>query len=182
MKKIIYKKKFCQKNISKFKKHLKNTEWTEMYSCQDIGEKFSLFQQIVNTGLSLCCPEEICTAKYKNRYPWLTAALRLAITQKNNLSTESILDPTNIPLRKRYKKFRNTVTSLLRNAEIAYISKQLEINKTDLSKSWRIIKEITGLNNKPPSSSNFIVNNNIVTNKSIIVNEFNNFLLILAPV
>ena len=97
-------------------------------------EESSLFQQIINIGLFVYFPEEICNAKYKNRYPWLTAALRLAITQKNNLSTESILDPTNITLRERYKKFCNTVTSLLRNAEIAYISNELEINKTDLSK------------------------------------------------
>ena len=56
--------------------------------------------------------------------------------QKNDLSAESILAPTNIPLREKYKKFRNSITSLLRNAEIAYISNQLEINKTDLSKSY----------------------------------------------
>ena len=138
-KKSFTKRNFCQKNISKFKKHLKNTEWTIMYSCLDMGEEFSLFQQIVNNGVSSYFPEEKCTVKYKNRYPWLTAALRLAIKQKNDLSAESILAPTNIPLREKYKKFRNSVTSLLRNAEISYISNQLEINKTDLSKSWRII-------------------------------------------
>ena len=105
----------------------------------------------------------------------LTKNLRHLITEKHSLSTESTLDPTNVPLKNKYKKLRNEVTSLLRNAELAYISNELEVNKPDLSKSWKIIKNITGLNNSKSNSTCFYINNIMTTDKLKIAQEFNIF-------
>ena len=38
----------------------------------------------------------------------------------------------------------NKLTSLLRNREKDYIEEQLELNKTNLTKCWMIIREIVG--------------------------------------
>ena len=40
--------------------------------------------------------------------------------------------------------FNNNLTSLLRNREKEYIEEQLELNKTNLPTSWKIIKDIVG--------------------------------------
>ena len=37
------------------------------------------------TGVSSYFPKEACTIKYTNRYPWLTAALLLAITHTKQI-------------------------------------------------------------------------------------------------
>ena len=83
-------------------------------------------------------PEIISTITYKNRYPWLTNALRKSITVKINLSTLSVFEPANVSLKRQYKSYKNKLTSLLRNAELAYYSDTLEINKSDHSKSWKL--------------------------------------------
>ena len=51
-------------------------------------------------------------------------------------------------LHKKYKKCRNIVISNLRNAEHNYYSEQLEITGTDLSKRWKVMKQILGIDNK----------------------------------
>ena len=40
--------------------------------------------------------------------------------------------------------FNNKLTSLLRNREKDYNEEQLELNKTNLTKCWMIIREIVG--------------------------------------
>ena len=95
-----------------------------------------------NYVLNTVFPEIKCTVTYKiNRYPWLTNALRKSITVKNNLSTVCVLEPTNVSLKIQYKSYKNKLTSLLRNAEFAYYSNKLEINKSDHSKSWKIRRD-----------------------------------------
>ena len=107
-------------------------------------------------------PEEKFRLTYENRYPWPTKSLKHLIKEKHKLSTESTLDPTNIQLRNKYKKCRTHL-----------YSNQLEINKSDLSKSWKIIKDITGLSNSKPNSTCFNINGIITTDKLKIAQAFN---------
>ena len=75
-----------------------------------------------------------------------------------------------------YTKYRNNLTSILRVCERNYYAEQIEINKHDLKKSWKIIKEII---RKKYSGGNRITEYNIkgvLTNDShIISNEFNKY-------
>ena len=115
------------------------------------------------------------------RYLWLTNALRLSITVKNNLSTLSVFQPENVSLKRQYKSFKNKLTSLSRNAELAYYINKLEINKSDHSKSWKVIREITGMNTTKPTHYSFSINDCIVTDKQKIAKEFNHFFVNIGP-
>ena len=84
-------------------------------------------------------------------------------------------------LKRQYKSYKNKLTSLLRNAELAYYSNKLEINKSDHSKSWKVIREITGMNTIKPTHYSFSINDCIVTDKQKIANEFNNFFVNIGP-
>ena len=102
---------------------------------------------------------------YKNRYPWLTNALRKSITVKNNLSTLSFFEPENVSLKRQYKSYKN----------------KLEINKSDHSKSWKVMREITGMNTTNPKHYSFSIHDCIVTDKQKIANKFNNFFVNIGP-
>ena len=123
--KTIVNRIFSQKNIAKFNKHLKHVDWNHVYSSNVISESYTHFHTIVNTGFNMFFPEIISTVTYKNRYPWLTNALRKSITVKNNLSTLSVFQPENVSLKRQYKSYKNKLTSLLRNAELANYSNKL---------------------------------------------------------
>ena len=88
-----------------------------------------------------CFPEKQVEIKYSNRLPWITKCIRNSIDHKNKLhaiysKNQSLENNLN------YTKYRNNLTSILRVGERNYYAEQIEINKRDLKKSWKIIKEI----------------------------------------
>ena len=113
---------------------------------------------------------------YKNRYPWRTAKLRYQIIEKNKLRLLSHKKPGELVLTAELRQKCNKFISELRNAEIWYCNKQLELNKSDLSQSWKILKTIIGKGiNKTGRKLNFCINGNNVAESELISNEFNEF-------
>ena len=75
-----------------------------------------------------------------------------------------------------YKVAKKALQSLLRNTEITHFSNQLEINKTDIDKTWKVINVILGLGrNKCRKQFNFLIDNEYVTDSLQIANVLNNF-------
>ena len=110
---------------------------------------------------------------YKNRHPWITGALRSQIKQKNKLHSFASRDDISM---EAYKKAKKALQSSLRNTEIAYFSKQLEVNKNDISKTWKVINVILGLGkNKCKKHLSFLIDNEYVTDSLQIANALNNF-------
>ena len=128
--------------------------------------------------------EEVKDAKYlgvtvSDDLEWtkhINDSLRLMIRRKNTLSNMSKQQPDNKELHKEYKKFRNMVISKLRNAELTYNSEQLEMTGSDLSKRWKVMRKILGLDNSQlVNAQKFIVNDSVISDKHDIANAFNNF-------
>ena len=71
---------------------------------------------------------------FGNKLPWLMEALRKSIRAKNRLHVESKCNPNDQELKRQYKIKRNHVTSKLRNAEIKYFSKEIDVNISDTKK------------------------------------------------
>ena len=102
---------------------------------------------------------------YGDKLPWLTDALRKSIRDKNRLHEESKCNPNNQLLKRQCKNKRNHVTSELRNAEIKYFSKEIDVNISDTNKTWKILRKIIGIGkSKASNSHNFHINRNSVNN------------------
>ena len=169
------KRNFTNKSINEFIKCLNKKVWNIIYHC-DIQTVFTRFQKIFNLNLNKCFPFKIFTINYKNRHPWMTANLRSQIMKKNKLHLKSHIQKNDIDLNTELKQKRNQLTSDLRNAEILYYSRQLELNKSDIAQSWRILKTIIGKGiNKTSHKISFCINGNTVTESKIIASEFNRF-------
>ena len=62
-----------------------------------------------------------------------------------------------------YKTYNNKLNTIKRKAERDYFSNQLEINKSDMKKSWKKMKSVIGNNRKShQTNKHFIINNNII--------------------
>ena len=75
--------------------------------------------------------------QYKNRLPYITSGLRKSIQYKHILRHIYAKNPT-AENKQKCRTFNNKLTSLLRKRELDYI-KQLNLNKADMSKSWKVI-------------------------------------------
>ena len=91
------------------------------------------------------------------------------------------LKTKNPDLEKQYKKYRNTLNKLLNLAERKHYEQLISDNKSNLKKSWQILKEIINKKKASGCSSRFLVNNKIVTNKIDICNGFNSFFVNIGP-
>ena len=78
--------------------------------------------------------------------------------------------------------FNNKLTSLLRIREKEYIEEPLELNKTDLPRTWKIIKDIVGKTKTQNNIKQKInINGELTSDKDIISNAFNNYFVTIGP-
>ena len=106
----------------------------------------------------------------------MTDALRAHIKLKNVMHSRAIT-LNNKTTFENYNRAKHMLKSSLRNAEIQYYSHQLEMHKTDISRSWKILKNIIGKHScRPKPTMHFIINNESVSNSTDIAESFNIFL------
>ena len=174
------KRDFNNKNKSLYKKTLAKFNW-EKYFGTNFETSFSTFYTKFINIFQDCFPEKTVKIGYKNRLPYLTAALRKYIKTKHILKHAYEKSPSK-DNRLLCTTFNNKLTSLLRNRENEYIEEQLELNKTNLPKSWKIIKEIVG-KGKPHDSNpiKFNINGKETCDKHAITNAFNKYFVQVGP-
>ena len=79
--------------------------------------------------------------------PWLTKSLLRSINKKNKLYKQYLRHRSNERLLK-YKTDKNKLTNPLRVAKRLYFENQIEINKTNIKQTWRILYNAIGQNKK----------------------------------
>ena len=77
---------------------------------------------------------------------------------------------------KKFKSYRNHISSLLRETKDSYYKPYFEDNKKNLRLVWQTIKGMININNKSNESiSSLLIDNQITTSAKEITNHFNNF-------
>ena len=119
---------------------------------------------------------------FGNTLSWLSDALKKLIKDKNRLHVQRKCNLNDQQLKRQYKNKRNQVTSDLRNAEIKYFSKEINVNISDRYKTWKILRQIIRIGkSKVSNSHNFCIYGNSVNNSLEITNGFNNFFTTIGP-
>ena len=127
-----------EKNISKFVKIFNNNSWENLDLNNNAQDSFTLFYSFFVNNFENVFPEKSVEIKYKNRHPWMAKSLLKSIKQKHSLYKLSITSPTAANTL-AYKTYNNKLNSIKRKAERDYFSNQLDINKSDMKKSWKIM-------------------------------------------
>lgn len=180
--KQITRRPFTQKNISKFSRILNDTDYHNIiYTNLNAQLSFSFYYNFFSESFNSCFPEELVKIKYKNRNTWMTGSLIKCIEKNHKLYKLSIAYPTEIN-KQTYKAYNNKLTAIKRKAERDHYSDELEVNKSDMRKSWKIMKSIIGKQDKTIKKvSYFLINNKKIDNEIRIANEFNNYFVSVGP-
>ena len=179
--KIVKQRNFGEKNIATFTTRLNNENWDFVFMSECAQSAFSRFQSVIDLHFSTVFKMQTRTINYKNRHPWMTDALRAQIKLKNVMHSRAIA-LNNKATFENYNRAKNMLKSSLRNAEIQYYSHQLEMHKTDISKSWKILKNIIGKHScRSKPTMHFNINNESVSNSTDIAESFNNFFVSIGP-
>ena len=81
-----------------------------------------------------------------------------------------------------YKIYENKLNKLLKAAESEYYSKQLEINKHNMRKTWDMIKGVINKKENTQIQDQFrFSNGEVINDKAVISVNFNNFFCTYRP-
>ena len=175
MEKSICIRDFSYKNKMSFQRELGDIDWSEMYSQSDTQEAFSVFHKAFVRLYDKHFPGRKVELKYNNRKPWLTSALKESIRRKNNLYYQ-YRKIKSCYYEGQYKSYRNKLTKLLKCAEKKHYAELLESNKSNLKKTWSILKSIVNKKKTQKIITKFKLSDNTVITDSYNISEnFNDF-------
>ena len=78
------------------------------------------------------------------RKPWITRAIKKSIKVKHNLYKKIIVSKFKDECVSKYKRYRNLLTTVLRNARRTYYCQLFEAHKGDTGQTWKSINELLG--------------------------------------
>ena len=176
----VKKRIYSQANILSFSEQLSQYDWSKVMSDVDPQHAYTCFHTEFSTLYDKCFPVKIIKQGYKSRKPWLTEGLKIAIKRKNEMYRRSLRSGC-IEHEAEYKMYRNKLNSLIDIAEKDYYDNLLTLNKTNLKKTWNILKEVINSRKQTASCSKFMVNNICTSDNKEISNGFNSFFVNIGP-
>ena len=160
---------------------MKNLKWDTIYKIENAQSAYEYFEAVILELFENFFPLRKVRLKYSNKLPWVTKGLRISIKQKHSLQNKFEKNPTE-ENKLLYKRHRNLLTTLMRNTERLYHENQLELNKHDLRKSWKIMKEIIG-KQSDYDINNFecLIDGSLSKDPELISEAFNNYFTEIGP-
>ena len=126
-------------------------------------------------------PNEKLKLKYNIRKLWLTPGLKDAIRKNNKLYKKYLMMPSAFN-EITYKSYRNKLNHILKKSDRQYYSDLLTANKSNIKKTWQIMKNIVNKNKIKKIHSKFkLPDGSDTENKSLISKKFNDFFINIGP-
>ena len=163
----------------KYKERIVDTDWSILDVYDTCESYFSSFMNIFKSIYNEAFPVMKTKRKYRNRLPWLTAGLKESIKRKNKLYRISLKHRTSYNFN-LYREYRNKLNTLLKMEEKNYYQSLILANKSNLKKTWGIIKQVIN-ELKYPKLSEFSHNCSISNDKKSIANAFNDYFVNIGP-
>ena len=171
----IVSRNFSYQNKIAFHEAVAEIDWGEMYTLTEAQSAFSMFHSTFTKLFNQHFPKRKIKIKYNNRKPWLTDGLKKSIRIKNKLYMKYIKIKSAY-YECTYKMYRNRLTRLIKIAERKYYADLLESNKSNLKKTWNILKTIINKKKVHKVNENFkLSDDSITSDKKVISENFNDF-------
>ena len=169
------------KNVDAFCGYLSKQNWDVLYNCNDVNVSYDYFVKIFCELYNKSCPLSKTTRKSGNTKPWLTRSLLNACNKKNRLYKEFV-KTKNVSVLKKYKLYKNKLTSVIRFSERLHYNKLLEAHKSNIKATWQVLNSVIkkGVSDTGYPKE-FAHNGKIVSDKLDISNKFNEFFVNVGP-
>ena len=168
---------FSINNFDLFSRKLCTNEW-QFYNKIDINDKFSSFISELNKIYTSCFPLKTKQLpQRKTQKPWMTAGLINSVKIKDKNFRKFRAGLISAETKNRYK---NLLTLLIRKSKNDYYANLFTNNRTNLKRTWNIIKSLTNNNNTKKRIKEIVVDNKIYNSSIDIANNLNNFFATIA--
>jgi hypothetical protein len=172
--KIILARSFKETNIANFKEMLASTDFSNIMEIHSPNEAYKEFIKLYQTNFEIAFPLKTKTirSKYIKREPWITSAILNSTLTKNKLYNIKLKWPT--PENTNKYKMCNVLLNKIQKAR--YYKKLLKESSGNIKETWKILNKLLGKqNDKSSVSSEFLIDDKLVSNTTEIANGFNIF-------
>ena len=169
---------FSEANISRFRNHLAEICWDNVYATRDTNIAMDNFNTIFNASFDKFFPVITKQVKIKSlEKPYITQDIKILIAEKNKLQKKYAKWP--LSYGPEYRRLRNKVTKAIREAKSNYYANKFETEANNSQKTWKTINNILKRGNT--KKTNLLSKDEIkITNPSDIANEFNHYFTTIA--
>ena len=174
-----------------FTEDLAKIDWSKVYRCIDVDNSYLTFNNLFKEACDKHAPfKTITIGRKKNapRKPWVTPSIVKSIRKKHKLYSAYRTSNFDEVHAKKYKKYRNILGTVLKNAKRMYYSKLFDDNKNDSGKTWKTINELLNggnISKKNTEVEKLVMSTNrgekIVQSEKDIANSFNDFFVNIGP-
>ena len=154
-----YVRQESENNLNKMFQSLQNINWSSSVLNQNnVNGAYNNFMSIYNNAHDECCPlKKVSQSKNKKEHKvWMTKGLKNACKKKNALY-KSFLQKRNQSSEVKYKKYKNKLQTILRQAEKMFYNDLLHTHKNDMKGTWNIINTVLKRNFKTQTTVNKFV-------------------------
>ena len=177
----IIKRSFSQKNKQSFLSELSTMTWDSVITTENAQDAFTIFHKTFTSVFEKNFPKRKVKLKYESKKSWLTDSLKNCIKRKNHLYYKSIKVKTAYN-ELMYTTYRNKLKKVLFKAEQEHYSQLLEANKSNMKKTWTILKQIINKKKYSKTQAQFKLNDDtLISDKSVISEKFNDFFIDVGP-
>ena len=149
----------------------------------DLKYNYEILEHAPKETHSECFPERRVrfNDKKHNKTPWITNRILRSINTRNKLYKKlkkiKIDFPNYITKKTNFNKYRNTLNKTITNVKFIYYKEIFNLYKNDLKKTWGVISETLNRKVKNSAPETMTITGQDCSNKEIIVEKCNTFLL-----
>lgn len=141
----IIKRPLSQSALMNFAIALSQVNWADVFELSCPNEAYDVFFNKFDSLFQIHFPKRKIYVNSKiDKSPYITSSLKKSIKEKHRLERLSHKWP--ITYKETYKKYRNKLTTVLREAKNNYLKNQLQGNQGNPKAHWKSINYILGRN------------------------------------
>ena len=171
---------FSETKLRSLKQELDETNWDELLFGRpiDIDEACKNFMSKLDMLYCKHFPTKIKYISYKRiNNPWLSSQLKKLLNKKSSYFK---LFKLGLISKIENNRMRNYVNSAVRKAKNDYYQRSFNKAKTDMKKSWDLIRKLLGTKSNSSDIKKLIVDGHEIDHPAEIANCFNNFFCSVA--
>lgn len=161
-------------DLDKLKRVLELETWDDVLHNENVDEMTNSFISKLKNYISTSTNIVKKNNKFLKLKPWITIGLIKSINKRNKLKKIYLRDKDNIDLKNNYKRYRNTLNTLLTKTKHDFYSNKVKEADKNIKKIWEIVKELENNNSKHKEISIQDGTGNIIINDDLkIADMFN---------
>ena len=145
-------------------------------------ENYDSFIKLLSSAKNKHLPKRIVrfNKKKHKKAKWLTNGILKSINTKDKMykklmKVDNLDEAMYANLKAEFNDYKKILRRSINEAKLLYYKRTFELYRNDIKQTWSVIKNTLQKNVRCPDSTNFVLNNRMITNLDEIANEFNKY-------